>query len=113
MGRIFQQFGFLLAGIGMAVVGGGVRAARAGYTLTTLGVFTTTNGFDAKGRLLLSNGVLYGTTRAGGANGEGVVFSVPVTGGTPTVLASMSDDSGANPWGGPALSNGVLYGTTN
>ena len=40
--------------------------------------------------LTLSGSTLYGTTIGGGANGEGTVFSVPVTGGSPTTLATFS-----------------------
>ena len=49
--------------------------------------------------LTLSGGTLYGTTEGGGANGYGMVFSVPVlTGGSPTTLATFNGANGANPY---------------
>ena len=33
----------------------------------------------------------------GGANGDGEIFSIPVTGGTPTILLSFNGTDGANP----------------
>ena len=38
------------------------------------------------GSLTLSGSTLYGMTAEGGANSEGTIFSIPVTGGTPTDL---------------------------
>ena len=45
--------------------------------------------------LTLSGNTLYGTTEYGGANGDGTVFSVPLSGGSPTVLASFNGSNGA------------------
>jgi uncharacterized repeat protein (TIGR03803 family) len=42
----------------------------------------------------------------------GTVFSVPVTGGTPTTLYSFDSDHGAYPVGGLTLVGSTLYGTT-
>jgi uncharacterized repeat protein (TIGR03803 family) len=90
---------------------------RAGYTLTTLASFNTnTNGPGAwpLAGLTLSGSTLYGTTNSGGAYGFGTVFSVPVTGGAPTVLASFnpSNNGAFVPQAGLILSGGTLYGTT-
>ena len=67
-------------------------------------------------RLTMSNGNLYGTTFAGGANGFGIVFELSPSGGkwTETSLYSFAGgNDGANPWGAPVFdSNGNLYGTT-
>ena len=41
-----------------------------------------------------------------------MVFSVPVSGGSPTVLASFDGSNGAGPAGGLTLSGNTLYGTT-
>jgi uncharacterized repeat protein (TIGR03803 family) len=68
--------------------------------------------------LTLFGNTLYGTTsdQAGGINfsstGDGEVFSVPITGGTPTVLASFNGANGDEPYGGLILSGNTLYGTT-
>jgi len=70
--------------------------------------------------LLLSNGRLYGTTVAGGANGKGVVFSVATNGLGFAVLHHFSrtdsmtgtNSDGASPCAALAGSGGHLYGTT-
>ncbi len=61
--------------------------------------------------MTLSGNTLYGTTESGGANDYGTVFSVPLSGGSPTVLASFSNI--AFPEAGLTLSGNTLYGTTN
>ena len=43
----------------------------------------------------------------------GTVFSVPVSGGSPTVLASFNGSNGNIPMGGLTLSGNTLYGTTD
>lgn len=71
--------------------------------------------------LVLSNGKLYGTTLAGGANGKGVVFSVATNGLDFAVLHHFSGiDSltgtnldGASPCAALAGSGSNLYGTTS
>jgi uncharacterized repeat protein (TIGR03803 family) len=66
--------------------------------------------------LLLSGGVLYGTTYYDGANGKGTVYSMTPSGGswTEAVLYSFGGTGdGANPHAPVAVSgSGVLYGTT-
>jgi uncharacterized repeat protein (TIGR03803 family) len=65
-----------------------------------------------------AEGVLYGTTDAGGTKGYGTVFSLtpPASPGgawTETVLYNFTGGSGAHPKGGVAIgSGGGLYGTT-
>jgi uncharacterized repeat protein (TIGR03803 family) len=61
-----------------------------------------------------ANGVLYGTTTAGGASNAGIVFSLtPGAAGKPYTLTTIHSftngaDGGA-PYAGPTLDNGVLY----
>ena len=55
---------------------------------------------------------LYGTTKFDGANGDGMVFGLPVSGGSPTVLASFNYSSGEYPEAGLTLIGNNLYGTT-
>ena len=74
-------------------------------------------------RLSADGKTLYGTTECGGIYGTndgdiglGTVFSIPVTGGAPTVLASfIGGTNGANPSYGLSLSadGKTLYGTTS
>ena len=47
-------------------------------TLTTLHNFVGTDGYQPTGLVQATNGVFYGTTEAGGANGDGTVFSLSV-----------------------------------
>ena len=63
--------------------------------------------------LALSGSTLYGSTSYGGANNDGVVFSLPVlSGGVPTVLASFNGTDGTFPNAGLIVSGKTLYGTT-
>jgi len=90
-------------------------ALAQSYTLTTLASINGANGNFAEGGLTLGGSTLYGTTMSGGANNNyGTVFSVPITGGTPTILASFSGANGGNPFlnAGLTLSGSTLYGTT-
>jgi len=81
---------------------------------------TNTDGATPAGPLVLSGGTLYGTTSAGGAGGNGTVFSVSTNGNNFTTLYSFTaldpvagtNNDGAVPSGGLVLSNGILYGTT-
>ena len=48
------------------------------------------------------------------ANGDGTIFSIPVTGGTPTTLLSFNGTNGEHPDGNLTLSadGSTLYGMT-
>jgi uncharacterized repeat protein (TIGR03803 family) len=67
------------------------------------------------GLLEAADGVLYGTTSAGGANGVGTVYRLGNDGNGYTPLYSFggSNGDGQSPWGVlVAGSDGALYGTT-
>jgi uncharacterized repeat protein (TIGR03803 family) len=81
-------------------------------TLTTLCQFSGSNGANPGAGLTLIGDTFYGTTLNGGAFGYGTVFSLPVTGGSPTVLASFNNNNGAQPASGLTLIGNTLYGTT-
>ena len=85
-----------------------------GGTPTVLASFNGTDGRAPWDTLTLSadGSTFFGTTLYGGANGAGVIFGLPVTGGTPTVLASLSNASGEYPTGSLTLMGSTLYGTT-
>jgi len=87
----------------------------AGGAATVLHHFAggATDGSTPRGSLILSGGILYGMTQAGGTVDGGVVFSIPVTGGTLTVLASFTGANGRMPYGNLILSGGIFYGMTN
>jgi uncharacterized repeat protein (TIGR03803 family) len=85
--------------------------AHGSGTITTLASFNGSDGAGTcTGLVLDSSGNLYGTTHAGGASGDGVVFELAAGSGTITALASFN---GQNPDGGLVVdSSGNLYGTT-
>jgi uncharacterized repeat protein (TIGR03803 family) len=98
---------------------------RPGHAWTEAVLYSFTGGTDGYapnyGPLLIgNNGVLYGMTSGGGANGAGAAFSLtpgnPGAAWTENILwsfgASITD--GTNPEGGLASdANGVLYGVTS
>ncbi len=98
----------IIAAVALSAAG----SAQAGYALTTLASFSGSNGNEPYAGLLLSGNTLYGTTSNEHTDGNGTVFSVPITGGTPTVLASFDGSNGNMPFAGLTLSSNVLYGTT-
>jgi uncharacterized repeat protein (TIGR03803 family) len=97
-----------------------------GTVFTNLHNFTTTDssGFNNDGGqpysgLILSSGVLYGTTTIGGSSGNGTIFAINTNGIGFTNLHSFSttnsitgaNGDGANPEGNLILSGETLYGT--
>jgi uncharacterized repeat protein (TIGR03803 family) len=88
-------------------------------TPTILLSFDGTNGASPDGSLIAdTNGDLFGTTNAGGANNFGTVFEITRTvsgyATTPTILLSFAGTNGASPNDTLiADANGDLFGTTN
>ena len=86
--------------------------------LASFASFASSDGFEPNGGLLLVGNNLYGTAQYGGNSslwdgwGGGTVFSVPLSGGAPTVLATFNGADGENPSAGLTVSGGTLYGTT-
>jgi uncharacterized repeat protein (TIGR03803 family) len=71
------------------------------------------DGADPAADLIDVNNTLYGTTFAGGAYGEGTVFSLDLASGTETVLHMFGNGKdGRAPAGSLIDVNGTLYGTT-
>ena len=73
-----------------------------------------TNGREPNADLTLSadGNTLYGTAVQGGDDEDGTVFSLPLTGGAPTVLASFDGSNGQYSYADLTLSGNMLYGTT-
>jgi uncharacterized repeat protein (TIGR03803 family) len=70
-----------------------------------------TDGGTAFGELTLSGSTLYGMTSIGGANGDGIIFSIGTDGSHFTILYSFTNGAdGANPFGSLAISGDTLYG---
>jgi len=86
-------------------------------TFTSLVSFGYTNGARPAGALVQSGSTLYGTTRSGGAYGNGTIFAC-TTGGTLVTLYSFNYAPalgyvyGAWPSSGVIISGGFLYGVT-
>jgi uncharacterized repeat protein (TIGR03803 family) len=88
------------------------------YDIST-GSFAVVHAFDYAdgstpygGLAVDAQGNLYGATSAGGANGQGTVFSIAAGSGAFTLLASLSAATGGAPFSPLALgADGLLYGT--
>jgi len=91
-------------------------AERVVYSFCAVNFPSCTDGQGPAAALLGRNGLLYGTTDAGGASAAGTVFSVDPGTGVETVLYSFCTQSncadGKYPEAGLIDVNGVLYGTT-
>jgi uncharacterized repeat protein (TIGR03803 family) len=87
------------------------------HTFTsTSGPYPSTNSDGAIPRsgLVLSEGVLYGTTSSGGTLGLGTIFAVKIDGTGFTNLHNFAGypSDGSVPYAGLVLSSNILYGTT-
>lgn len=87
---------------------------KGSATITTLATFDGANGQSPQATLVMdSNGNLFGTTRAGGANNDGTVFELSSGSRSITTLASFSGADGRNPISPLTLdAAGNLFGTT-
>jgi uncharacterized repeat protein (TIGR03803 family) len=85
-----------------------------GETFKTLHNFGgTLDGATPQAPLVISNGVLYGTTIGGGFHGKGTVFSVRVADNQERVIYSFGGTpDGSAPQSAVLIMNGTLYGTT-
>ena len=98
---------------GRYVYGGTVYRVGLSGGPAAVHLFTVKDGVAPTCDLLqASDGALYGTTYAGGANGFGTVFRL-TTSGAYTVLRNLVAADGANPVGGLTQApDGTIYGTT-
>jgi uncharacterized repeat protein (TIGR03803 family) len=86
----------------------------SGGTPTTLFNFDGTHGSQPFGNnLTLSGSTLYGMTTWGGTSNLGTIFSIPTTGGTPTMLYNFDGMQGDCPSGSLTISGSTLYGMTH
>lgn len=91
---------------------------RVLHQFTELNPVTEKNadGSSPAGQLILSNGVLYGTTIYGGSSAYGTVFEIGTNGLGFSVLHNFAGGTGgtdgANPHSGLAIAGNTLYGTT-
>jgi uncharacterized repeat protein (TIGR03803 family) len=90
-----------------------------GGTPTVLTAFNGKNGSVPLAGMILVGNTFYGVTQSGGTgDGHGIVFSLPITGGTPTILANLDPFTtgayfGATPTANLVLVGNTLYGATN
>jgi uncharacterized repeat protein (TIGR03803 family) len=113
---------------------GGSNANQSGdgfgtvFRITTNGALTTLYSFgllqDANGNPLDGanpvgglvqggSGALYGTTSAGGDNGNGTVFEITTNGTFLTLYRFSGTNDGANPLAGLVMVGNTLYGTAS
>jgi uncharacterized repeat protein (TIGR03803 family) len=103
---------------GTAVRGGKYQRGTV-FSIATNGSFKTlysfgespNDGTKPQSALIDVQGVLFGMTSGGGANGNGTIFSI-TTSGTKNVAYSFDGSDGAGPLAGLTNVKGVLYGTT-
>jgi uncharacterized repeat protein (TIGR03803 family) len=97
------------------VLGGSVPLlpAQAGTFSEIYSFKGGTDGQAPWGSVIVEGGTLYGTTNAGGAAGNGIVFAVDASNGKETVLHSFGTGTdGAAPRAGLTYEGGLLWGTT-
>jgi uncharacterized repeat protein (TIGR03803 family) len=62
--------------------------------------------------LLIANGIIYGTTNAGGANGSGIIYSMSTSGANFTDMHDFAGDPNGGPQGMMIFGqDGAIYGT--
>lgn len=79
-------------------------------SITVLYAFTPSQGYELNS-LIWVDGLLYGSTRRGGALGDGTLFSVSATGDM-TVIRAFGSPSSVRPMVAFKGSDGKLYGST-
>ena len=70
------------------------------------------DGAEPVGKLVVLNGMLYGTTYNGGTKDLGTVFAVDTSGKEHLVYSFQGGSDGTNPAAGLIVMSGKLYGTT-
>ncbi len=90
------------------------QSPDANLPITVIGLFDKANGDMADGGVVFdSHGNLFGTTRFGGADGQGTVYEISKGSHRITVLASFNGKNGYQPWSGVTLDrSGNIFGTT-
>ena len=86
------------------------NAVKAQYSV--LYNLDTASGIAPYSSLILSGTTLYGMSNIGGANNEGVIFSIQTNGAGYTVLHDFNGANGSSPVGSLILSGTTLYGMT-
>ncbi|HUB67692.1 MAG TPA: choice-of-anchor tandem repeat GloVer-containing protein [Candidatus Methylacidiphilales bacterium] len=83
------------------------------FSATTGGAGINSDGAYPIAGLVLSGGMLYGTTVSGGTGGNGTLYSLSTSGSSFTAFHDFAGGNGGNnPMAGMLVSGGTLYGTT-
>jgi uncharacterized repeat protein (TIGR03803 family) len=91
-----------------AVLYFGIGEGKAQYTV--LLNFNDTNGKTPYSTLTLSGGKLFGVTWRGGADSDGVIFSIDTNGSGFKVIHNFNDTLGRFPWNGVTVVGNKMYG---
>ena len=92
-----------------------VKSIAAAALMHSFKAGDVTNGDSPEGSLILSGSTLYGMTEEGGANLEGVIFSIGTDGNNFDLLHTFEEEvagNGSKPKGSLILSGSTLYGMT-
>jgi uncharacterized repeat protein (TIGR03803 family) len=93
-----------------------INTDGTGYKLLTSFDAEGITGAFPLGGLTVSGSTLYGMTSEGGTTPYGNIFSLPISGGTPTNIVSFTGTGGAfpgdNPFGDLTLIGSTLFGMT-
>jgi uncharacterized repeat protein (TIGR03803 family) len=122
--RFFSTtFGGGANGVGAVIAGqtNGIVSVLKSFAGLSADNATNSGGASPNAAVANSGAMLFGTTTAGGAAGNGTIFSLTTNGGTFAVLRDFStldlqsgtNTDGALPQGGLILSGASLYGTTS
>jgi len=90
-----------------------IETSGSGLTiLHSFNAFTTAEGKQPSGGLVLDAGKLYGTTAFGGQTDSGTVFSIRTDGSDFTILHDFIGSDGTLSFSSPILAGGRLFGAT-
>jgi uncharacterized repeat protein (TIGR03803 family) len=110
--KMISNWTTALASMSVLVLGVLATSSAQAQTFTTLHSFAGTDGINPNSGLVQgTDGNLYGTTSAGGANGDGTAFKITLDGAV-TTLHSFDGTDGVNPAGLIQATNREFYGTT-
>ena len=92
-----------------------LAAQPASFTFRQIALFDGTDGTNPNGTIVEdANGNIFGMTKKGGADGDGVLYEIVKGSSNVTLLASFDGTDGTTPSGGLIIdSNGNLFGVTS
>jgi uncharacterized repeat protein (TIGR03803 family) len=103
-------YGTATTGSGIGQYGTVFKINTNGTGYSTVHTFAPSEGIYPNSSVVVSGGVVYGTSRAGGSFGEGTVFRVNTDGNNFTNLHHFDGTNGGQTFSGLTLAGSVLYG---